>query len=92
LQRFQTPSTWPHAIHLHVCQSGETEEWRHLAFRDGLREHAEDRAAYGEPKLELVKCVDESDPAALCRYSAGKTDFIEAILRCAAEETGKLLD
>jgi GrpB-like predicted nucleotidyltransferase (UPF0157 family) len=39
--------------HLHVFSPAATEPRRHIAFRDWLRKHADDRAAYAALKSEL---------------------------------------
>jgi GrpB-like predicted nucleotidyltransferase (UPF0157 family) len=48
------PSQWPHSHHIHLCNAGGHEERRHLAFRDFLREHPEDAAAYADEKRRLA--------------------------------------
>ena len=42
------------SFHLHVCAAGSTWERRHLVFRDWLRTHPDDAAAYGTLKRELA--------------------------------------
>lgn len=42
------------ATNLHVWSPGSQEVQRHLAFRDWLRSHADDRAAYGEVKRRIA--------------------------------------
>ncbi len=76
---FLRPPQWPPSHHVHVCQWGGLEERRHLAFRDWLREHPEDRQTYEELKNALAELVDQSDPATFFRYTEGKTDFVRAI-------------
>src|SRR4029453_12173751 len=36
---FYTPAEWPGTHHLHLCDAGGEQEWKHLAFRDYLRAH-----------------------------------------------------
>ena len=52
-------------------------EWeiRHLAFRDWLREHPDDAAAYAELKRRLAA----AHPRDIMSYVDGKTDFVTAI-------------
>lgn len=76
---FLRPPGWPSTHHVHVCEVGGFEERRHLAFRDWLREHEEDRRAYEALKKSLAAQVDPDDPATFFQYTEGKTDFIRGI-------------
>jgi putative glutamine amidotransferase len=60
---------------IHVCPTGSEWERRHLAFRDWLRDHPEDAAAYERLKRELA----ERHPRDLYAYIEGKTPFIREI-------------
>ncbi len=64
----------PH--HLYVSVEGGRELGRHLALRDHLREDEADREAYAALKRDLAAREDVDLEA----YTAGKTEFIEAIL------------
>lgn len=62
--------------HLYVCVDGATELRRHRAFRDLLRRDPRAARAYEELKSDLAaKCGGDR-----ARYTAGKTNFIEALL------------
>jgi putative glutamine amidotransferase len=63
------------AFHIHVCPPGSEWERRHLAFRDWLRGHPDDAAAYERLKEELVT----RHPRDVYAYTDGKTDFIRGI-------------
>jgi putative glutamine amidotransferase len=60
---------------IHVCPTGSEWERRHLVFRDWLRDHPEDAAAYERLKRELA----ERHPRDLYAYIEGKTPFIREI-------------
>jgi putative glutamine amidotransferase len=62
-------------FHIHVCPTGSEWERRHLAFRDWLRNHPEDAAAYERLKRELAK----RHPRDLLGYKDGKTAFIREV-------------
>ena len=62
-------------FHIHVCPTGSEWERRHLAFRDWLRNHPEDAAAYERLKRELA----QRHPRDLLGYTDGKTAFIREI-------------
>jgi putative glutamine amidotransferase len=62
-------------VNLHVCEAGSRWERRHLAFRDWLRSHPEDAAAYGRLKRELA----DAHPRDIVAYLDGKTEFIERL-------------
>ena len=75
---FHKPARWPTTHHVHVCEFGGEEEWRHLAFRDWLRSHPHDRKAYAELKHRLALAV-ENDPMTLIEYTNAKGDFVRSI-------------
>jgi putative glutamine amidotransferase len=60
---------------IHVCAAGSSWERRHLAFRDHLRAHPEDAAAYAELKRRLAA----EHPNDVMTYVDGKTSFIRGI-------------
>jgi len=64
------------AYHVYVCAQDAEELARHLAFRDWLTEHPEDREAYGRLKTELAARF----PHDIDGYMAGKHDFIQGLL------------
>jgi GrpB-like predicted nucleotidyltransferase (UPF0157 family) len=68
--------TWP-AHHLYVCASNNRQLLRQLAFRDYLRTHPVSVADYGHLKIELARKFEFDIDC----YIAGKTDFVEDILR-----------
>ena len=63
------------AFQIHVCLTGSAWERRHLAFRDWLRGHPDDAAAYERLKRELA----ERHPRDIYAYTDGKTPFIREI-------------
>lgn len=63
------------AFQIHVCQAEGTWEQRHLAFRDWLRTHPDDAAAYAELKRQLAT----QHPHDIVAYVDLKTDFIRSI-------------
>jgi GrpB-like predicted nucleotidyltransferase (UPF0157 family) len=63
------------AFHVHACTAGSTWEARHLAFRDWLRTHPDDAAAYAELKRELAA----THPRDTLTYTEGKSAFIARI-------------
>jgi GrpB-like predicted nucleotidyltransferase (UPF0157 family) len=63
--------------HLHVVEHGSAGWPTWLAFRDHLRTHPADAAAYGALKAELAREDDTDRP----RYRAAKAPFIESVLR-----------
>jgi putative glutamine amidotransferase len=63
------------AFHIHVCPPDSDWERRHLAFRDWLRAHPGDAAAYERLKRELA----ERHPRDIFAYVDGKTPFIREV-------------
>lgn len=62
-------------VNVHLCEVGSAWERKHLAFRDWLRSHPEDAAAYAELKRDLA-VAHGADRAA---YTEGKTELIETL-------------
>ena len=72
----------PRTHHVHMYQSDHPEVGRHIRFRDYLRQHPEDAAAYEALKRELAARF-KSDTRA---YSDAKSEFcarIEQLARAA---------
>jgi putative glutamine amidotransferase len=63
------------AFHIHVCGQGSDWERRHISFRDWLREHPEDAAAYERLKRDLA----DRHPRDPYTYTDEKSAFIRAI-------------
>ncbi len=72
---------WP-SHHLYVCPPDGEGLIRHLAFRDYMRSHPEEVAAYEAVKRRLA----EQYPYDAEAYTEGKTEYIEGILRRAGVE------
>ena len=73
-----------HSYQVHVCAAGSEWERRHLLFRDHLRTHPKDAAAYAELKRRLAA----EHPNDVMTYVDGKTPFIrriEALARSVGE-------
>jgi putative glutamine amidotransferase len=63
------------AFQVHLCPAGSGWERRHLAFRDWLRNHPEDAAAYARLKRTLAA----QHPNDVFTYTDGKSAFIHSI-------------
>jgi GrpB-like predicted nucleotidyltransferase (UPF0157 family)/chloramphenicol 3-O-phosphotransferase len=72
------PAAPPH--HLYVVVAGTDPHLRHIRFRDHLRSHPQDAAAYAALKRGLVSRFAD-DPAG---YTEAKTEFVDGILAAAA--------
>lgn len=68
-------------IHIHVRQSGSWGEQFSLLFRDYLRAHSEDAAAYSELKHRLAREHTTNRQA----YTDAKGPFIWTVMRAATE-------
>ncbi|EDS77789.1 glutamate-rich protein GrpB [Clostridium botulinum C str. Eklund] len=69
----------PHLMvhHLYVCNKEDEELYRHITFRDYLRQHKEDRDRYGSIKKEMaLKYPEDID-----YYIEGKQSVILEIYR-----------
>ena len=78
---FQKLEGEAHRVHIHAYQVGHSDITRHLNFRDYLRAHPKEARAYQALKESLAARYT-TDPN---RYTAGKSDFIRAADRRAAE-------
>jgi GrpB-like predicted nucleotidyltransferase (UPF0157 family) len=63
--------------HPYVCAKDNPELERHIAFRDFLREHPAEAAAYADLKYELATQYGQDRDG----YSLAKTEFVEQILQ-----------
>ena len=70
---FAKPPQRPRSHHVHVCQAGSSDEFRHVAVRDFLREHETEAASYAAHKRELV----HRHGADRLAYIAGKDEYIQ---------------
>ena len=80
------PETWPHTHHVHVCQAGDSEERRHLAFRDYLRDHPELTLEYAQVKRDLVRKFSAETFESRNAYAEAKSVFIAPVLERALKE------
>ena len=84
---FHKPAEWPGTRHVHLCEAGAEQEWKHLAFRNHLRAHSRVAAQYQALKRELARTHDTSTPQSMEAYSLAKSEFVAEVLR-AAEADG----
>ena len=71
----------PHLMkhHLYICPEYSEELKKHIAFRDYLRLHSEDRDWYGKVKILAAKCYPEN----IDSYMIAKNPcVVEIINRC----------
>ena len=78
---FKSPAGSPDH-HLYVCAWDNAALHRHLKFRDYLRGHPEEAAAYGRLKQSLA----QAHPFDRDGYTEGKTHWIERALELAGQE------
>lgn len=71
------PVTGRRLMNIHLYERGSHEIVRHLAFRDHLRRHPQEAAAYEAEKLRCM-ALEPDDTA---RYSEAKAPWIEAAER-----------
>jgi len=71
------PLSWPHSHHIHLCEAGGSEERRNLAFRDFLREHPREAAAYADEKRRLALLFSSLSFESRNAYAKAKSGFIE---------------
>lgn len=77
---FRTPEF---DVHVHIFSPGCVEVARHLAFRNHLRSHAEDRLRYGALKRRLAK----EDWPDMNAYARAKSELVEEIIARALRDT-----
>lgn len=77
---FAKPSDWPSTHHVHLCVAGGEQEAKHVAFRDYLRSHQDQAAAYAVLKYRLATEHDGRTLASREDYSLAKTEFVESAL------------
>ena len=66
----------PRTHHLHMSELTSEHWWRHLLFRDCLRDHPETRGEYEELKMSLADRYGNDREA----YTEGKSAFIQSLL------------
>ena len=79
------PAEWPGTHHVHLCDAGGEQEWKHLAFRNYLRAHPETAQEYLALKRELARTHDGGTPQLMEAYSLAKSEFVSNVLRAAAQ-------
>jgi GrpB-like predicted nucleotidyltransferase (UPF0157 family) len=72
---FGRPADGPRTHHIHACIAGGAQEHRHLAFRDYLRAHPDEAAAYATLKRDLATRFREDREG----YIAGKDEYVKAL-------------
>ncbi|WP_324425771.1 GrpB family protein [Azohydromonas sp.] len=77
---FHKPAAWPSTHHVHLCEAGGEQEWRHLAFRDALRDSPQAAAEYASLKRRLAALHGGHTPASREAYSLAKSGFVAAVL------------
>src|SRR6185503_5473614 len=80
---FHKPVEWPSTHHVHLCESGGEQEWKHLAFRDYLRGHPQVAQEYAGLKRGLARMHDGGTPQSMEAYSLAKSEFVANVLRAA---------
>ena len=66
--------------HLYVCHSSSTEVTRHLAFRDHLRQHDDDRKAYEVLKMKIASEANQDRKVYAALKEIMATRFIEGFI------------
>jgi GrpB-like predicted nucleotidyltransferase (UPF0157 family) len=80
---FHKPAEWPSTHHVHMCEAGGEQEWKHVAFRNHLRAHPETAREYEALKRELARTHDGGTPRSMEAYSLAKSEFVANVLRAA---------
>jgi GrpB-like predicted nucleotidyltransferase (UPF0157 family) len=80
---FAKPREWPSTHHVHLCVAGGEQEAKHVAFRDYLRSHQDQAAAYAALKYGLAAEHHGTTFASRENYSLAKTEFVESALASA---------
>ena len=80
---FHKQPEWPSTHHVHLCEAGGEQEWKHLAFRNYLRAHPLTARQYEALKRELARVHSASTPQSMEAYSLAKSEFVANVLRSA---------
>ncbi len=72
---FAKPTERPRSYHLHVCEAGSNDEFRHLAVRNFLRAHPEESLIYARLKRVLAA----RSPYDRLAYIEGKASFMKGL-------------
>ena len=80
---FHRPAEFPGTHHVHLCEAGGEQEWKHLAFRDYLRAHSQVARDYEALKRELARAHDGEIFQSSRAYSRSKSEFVATVLRAA---------
>ena len=80
---FHKPIEWPSTHHVHLCDAGGEQEWKHLAFRDYLRAHPRVAREYEALKRDLARTHDGDTLKSSETYSLAKSGFVANVLRVA---------
>jgi len=80
---FHKPAEWPSTHHVHLCEVGGEQEWKHLAFRNYLCTHPQAARTYEALKRELARTHDGATPRSMEAYSLAKSEFVLNVLRAA---------
>ena len=81
---FHKPAQWPGTHHVHLCDAGGQQEWKHLAFRDYLRAHPAAAREYESLKRDLARTHDGGTAQSMEAYSLAKSAFVAKVLSAAA--------
>ncbi|MHA3772591.1 GrpB family protein [Verrucomicrobiota bacterium sgz303538] len=80
---FRTPEL---DVHMHIFSPGCVEVARHVAFRNRLRNHAEDRLRYETLKRRLAT----EDWPDMNAYARAKSEVVEEIIAQALQDTSRV--
>lgn len=80
---FRTPEL---DVHVHIFSPGCVEVARHVAFRNRLRSHAEDRLRYEALKRKLAK----EDWPDMNAYARAKGELVEEIIALTLQDTSNV--
>jgi GrpB-like predicted nucleotidyltransferase (UPF0157 family) len=73
---FAKPPDRPRSHHLHVCQAGSENEFRHLAVRDFLRAHGDEAVRYAALKRQVAA----RNPHDRLAYIEGKDEYVTQLV------------
>jgi GrpB-like predicted nucleotidyltransferase (UPF0157 family) len=80
---FRRPAEGASTHHVHLCETRSYLEAKHIAFRDYLRANPEVAERYVQLKKSLAGRHHGRTLESRQRYSLGKTEFVESVIRCA---------